>query len=308
MRFLILLIALAFPTLAHAQDLAGRWLFSAGGQPLIEVTVTGTDADRRVDYRRPQALFLSGTMIEKVEGPIITYSGGPGEWKGDRLYLTLSAEGEKDKTIILAALSDDRIELALPRTPVPGLVLHRIEAPATLSLWDGDPLPIVRDFPDNAQMAAMFKLDQEMRMVDGPIDWKVVSAKDEEHRLRTLELLEAGALHTGADFERAAFIFQHGGDADSYLMAHIMATTAMKLGEPGAEWIAAASLDRFLQSIDRPQVFGTQSLGMPGEDGDVIWSFGDYDEDMITDEIRFHHSVPPLPEQKARLEARKNGE
>jgi len=34
--------------------------------------------------------------------------------------------------------------------------------------------------------------------------------------------------------------------------------TALAAGRPDAAWIAAATFDRFLHNVDRPQIFGTQ--------------------------------------------------
>jgi hypothetical protein len=55
-------------------------------------------------------------------------------------------------------------------------------------------------------------------------------------------------------------VFQHGRDADDYLLAHILAVQAVVKGDASSKWIAAATLDRYLQAIGHPQVFGTQYL------------------------------------------------
>jgi len=39
-------------------------------------------------------------------------------------------------------------------------------------------------------------------------------------------------------------------------------------GDQGAAWIAAATLDRYLQSVRQPQIYGTQFLGA-GAAGDA---------------------------------------
>jgi len=37
----------------------------------------------------------------------------------------------------------------------------------------------------------------------------------------------------------------------------------MARGRPDAAWLAAATLDRYLQSLGRKQIFGTQSTSAP---------------------------------------------
>lgn len=65
-------------------------------------------------------------------------------------------------------------------------------------------------------------------------------------------MLEAGALKTGEDFEDASVIFQHGDNPQDYLLAHVLAMAAMTKGDANARWIAAATLDRYLQSVKQP--------------------------------------------------------
>ena len=85
-----------------------------------------------------------------------------------------------------------------------------------------------------------------------------MGAQDEQRRGAVAELLKQGKLHTGEDFEHAAFIFQHGGTPDDYLLAHTLAMVAVARGRSTAIWIAAATLDRYLQNIKQPQIYGTQ--------------------------------------------------
>ncbi|AOX19386.1 hypothetical protein A0U90_02730 [Kozakia baliensis] len=72
-------------------------------------------------------------------------------------------------------------------------------------------------------------------------------------------MLADGELKTGQDFYEAAFIEQHGENSDDFLQAHILAMASLAKGYAKARWISAATLDRYLQSIQHPQVFGTQA-------------------------------------------------
>ena len=62
--------------------------------------------------------------------------------------------------------------------------------------------------------------------------------------------------------------------------------------------LAAASLDRYLQSIAREQIYGTQSTRYPGEDA----TRGRYDRDLLTDQLRVAAGTGTLAEQDAKLD------
>lgn len=83
--------------------------------------------------------------------------------------------------------------------------------------------------------------------------WKEVGARDSVRRMLAHQLLAAGLVHSGQDYEDASLIFQHGGTPQDYLEAHVLAMAALAKGDTGAAWIAAATLDRYLQSIKQPQ-------------------------------------------------------
>src|SRR6266508_3877901 len=69
---------------------------------------------------------------------------------------------------------------------------------------------------------------------------------------------------------------------EDYLLAHELCVVAISKGNTEARWLAAASEDRFLMSIDRPQRFGTQFRS----DG-VNTHFKLYKMDSgVTDELR----------------------
>ena len=170
---------------------------------------------------------------------------------------------------------------------------------------------------DNAEMAAIFVADQAVRQNIDPARFRdrafveQMNADDAEsacgdertpaappRRERTRALLDAGALQTGEDFRAAAFVFQHGSTPEDYLLAHSLAVTGVAKGSKQAAWIAAASLDRFLQSVDRKQIYGTQTRMMNvGEP-----TLEPYDRNLLPAAVRAAAGVPNLAEQDARLE------
>jgi hypothetical protein len=151
----------------------------------------------------------------------------------------------------------------------------------------------------NAEMKAIFDADQADRQDVSKIVPMELQRADLARRTRVKALLDAAALQTGDDFWHAAFVFQHGGDADSYLLAHTLATVAIARGRTSATWIAAASLDRYLQKIGQKQIYGTQ-YRMPGEEPATQEP---YDRTLVSDALRKLIGVPVQAEQeKRRLE------
>ncbi|KLE36045.1 hypothetical protein [Aurantiacibacter luteus] len=151
---------------------------------------------------------------------------------------------------------------------------------------------------DNPEMAAIYAADQAAR-TGTAIDWDVVGREDEARRVRTREMLDAGELRTGADFVAAAFIFQHGGEPRDYLLAHVLGTHAVGLGDTDGRWIAAAALDRYLQATGAEQIYGTQYRTRPGEPV----TMEPYDTALLPDAVRTGAQVPSLAQQDARREA-----
>lgn len=156
---------------------------------------------------------------------------------------------------------------------------------------------LAADPASNAEMTAIFTADQADRQV-ATVDWSVVTPRDEARRQRTRGLLDAGQLRTADDYYAAAFVFQHGQKPEDYLMAHVLAMAAMKLGRGDASWIAAATLDRYLWNTDKPQVFGTQFRGLPP---DVPFTQGQYDTALIPDALRTVLGVPTREQQQERM-------
>jgi len=96
----------------------------------------------------------------------------------------------------------------------------------------------------------------------------------------------------------AAFVFQHGDKPDDYLLAHTLAMVAVKKGQPDALWIAAATLDRYLQRSEKPQIFGTQ-FSKPN--GQLQFTQEPYNRDLVSDGLRGELGIPPLDVQKIEL-------
>jgi len=122
---------------------------------------------------------------------------------------------------------------------------------------------------------------------------------DAARRVEVHKLLDAGDLHTGEDFEEAAFIFQHGDSADDYLLAHTLATLAVAKGRDSAVWIMTATLDRYLHKIGQPQIYGTQFAPQPGGD----WTQEPYNRTLVSDDLLKQLGVRSRADQEKQLEA-----
>lgn len=164
---------------------------------------------------------------------------------------------------------------------------------AALMLLCATPVLAQEERPD-PEMTAIFDADQAARADPAAIDWSKLSVADANRRARAQALLDAGRLRSADDFHHAAFVFQHGDAPDDFLKAHALALVAAAKGKPEAAWIAAATLDRFLQRSGLPQVYGTQFQARP----DGSWTQEPYRRDLLSDALRRATGVPPLAEQE----------
>src|SRR5262249_14650366 len=163
-------------------------------------------------------------------------------------------------TCLLVAITMVGWEWALPLT-----------APSRLQAQES-----ASDEKDNEELSRIFAEDQADRTPkDGKdIDWKVISPRDQKRQTRVRELYEKGELHTGLDYFHAGLVFQHGSKPEDYLLAHELAVLAAVKGAKGGLSLAAATEDRFLMSINRPQRFGTQYKGVVGKSGVALYEVG----------------------------------
>lgn len=156
--------------------------------------------------------------------------------------------------------------------------------------------------PANAALRALKEQDQAARS-GGAIDWKKVTEDDTARRAEVTKLLALGALATSEDYYHAALIFQHGQQADDIRMAFSLATIAIKLDPDNkqAKWLSAASWDRILMQLNKPQWYGTQfrKENTPGSKFELY----KVDETAVSDEDRKALNVPTLEAARARAQS-----
>jgi hypothetical protein len=293
--FAALFLLAGTPAAAQAGDPAGTWALRTGGRILAifelrrDATAPGGWAG---GWLRPEH-FGVNTNYEAVEvsGPIVRRPILRATARGAILELHIrGATDEDDYTFELR--DGDTAIFGWINAPIEPMELQRVAADTRPDSgpWDASrAYPLARPvWPPNTEMKAIFDADQADRRAGAAIDWSMVLPRDRERRARTRTMLDAGALHTGEDFYHAAFIFQHGEAANDFLVAHTLAMAAAARGFRGASWIAAATLDRYLQRIGRPQVYGTQYQTPP----DQPVTQDPYDRTVISDGLRRAIGVP----------------
>lgn len=292
---------------AQTPDPEGRWALIADGRPLAILELRRDPAAPggwTGAWIRPERMTISQTHAAfEIGGPLVRRTVVDARKRDGLLELAVEGRaGQAPSRHTFRLTGADHAELgwidSLAIPPVP--LIRTDEAAAVSRGWDSErTYAIATPRPSNAEMRAIFEADQADRRPaaeGGSIDWAAVAPRDEARRARTMALLEAGALQSGDDFWHAAFVFQHGGSPESYLLAHTLATVAAARGRPDAAWIAAASLDRYLQSIGQPQIYGTQYGNRDGNG----WTQEPYDRDLVSDALRAALGVPAQAAQEQR--------
>lgn len=301
MRALTIIIALlvAIPAWAAPGDVAGNWAVRSNGRVVMIVSVTKVKGGWRGHWLRPLH-FSTDTdwqSLTAVAGPIVDRILVSAEAKDDGLNLTFAGATPTDRdTMILRRRDADVAWITWPGSNGRPLVLDRVKAGEVPIRPDPRATyAIDQHWRTNAEMTAIFDADQGDRQAPN-IDWRVVGPRDKARLVRTRALLDSGALESGDDFYHAAFVFQHGGEPNDYLLAHSLAIVAVARGRADATWIAAATLDRYLQQIGRKQVFGTQF----GFSGTIPLDQDPFDRTLLSDAMRAAMGVPPLAAQEER--------
>ncbi|WP_245653654.1 hypothetical protein [Sphingomonas pituitosa] len=279
-------------------DAVGCWALRADGTDLMRFALTRTRAGWLGKWQHPKHFSLDSDTMWRVTGAVVEQVTPqvhevPG---GVELVFDDPSPGAVPDRFVLTPQGVTG-QLSYNPISVEPWTVRRVACTAPFGGWDTGRthvLPI--DRPTNPEMTAIFNADQAARSSDTAIDWAKVGPEDRERRARTQALLDAGKLQSGEDYRNAAFIFQHGDSPADYLKAHALAVIAVARGKPAATWIAAATLDRYLQAIGQPQVYGTQF-----QNGESGWSQGAYQKALLPDALRKASRVPPLSDQAKQL-------
>ena len=275
-----------------------------GDTTIMQFKVTRTATGWTGEWQRPAHFDSDGDNFSNLKGPVVRRIAKSARAvpNGVELIFDDPAPRSFPDVFVIQARNANTADVTYVAFGDEPSLLTRVSPGAVIGRWDTK-RTYVRDkgWTTNAEMTAIFDADQADRKLGPAIDWKIVAPADQRRRARTQELLDSGALRSGDDFYHAAFVFQHGSEPADYLKAHALAVIAAARGKPSATWIAAATLDRYLQSIGQPQVYGTQFSTVGKKT-----SQGSFDRDLLSDAIRRATRVPPLTEQETqRLEFEK---
>ena len=280
----------------------GTWATKLDSHVFLVVTleaVPGSTGHFTGTLSRPQHFTISGVAFSGIKGPTvqeaIVRSGVNGNCVS---FTTQSAKDKSDESDFQLCQTDARrgtLKINLPGMEV--WPVSKEKGPVTVwTEWEaGRSYMPDEGYASNAEMEAIFADDQKDRQTD-KIDWAVVEKADAARRAATRKLLNEGKLHTGDDFQWAAFVFQHGDTPDDYLLAHALAIVAAAKGQSSATWISAATLDRYLNAIHQPQIFGTQFYTKPNEPT----TQEPYNRGLVSDALRRQLRVPSQAAQEER--------
>ena len=148
---------------------------------------------------------------------------------------------------------------------------------------------------DNPELIEMFKNDQADRT--NHIDRNIRQKNDSIREARVYELLDSNKVHTSLDYENAALIFHHGEDSVAYGMAVKLMKKSIELDSTRNKWFLAALTDRYLLSISKPQIYGTQFKRLENK----IVLREEMDSTKITDAERIEYGVETLAEQREKI-------
>jgi hypothetical protein len=281
------------------KNLTGNWVYRLGPNTFLALhleTENGNPNRLRGYLLHPEHFNLNSPGGSLLKFSNITnqsqresiISNG---WQDGLLRLEdASSNKPGDRDVYLVRLVDaTHIDFTLFQ-PLPSLRMERTtDQPQLADTWDSARTYTPDDFvADNPQMAQIVAADQADRKDPTHIDAKKLTSADDGRRNATAVLVREGKLHTGHDFESAALVFQHGKNPDDYLLAHALAMVAISKGQSEAVWISAATLDRYLQSIHQPQIFGTQFRTL----GKEPTTQEPYNRNLVSDALRGYMGVP----------------
>lgn len=153
-------------------------------------------------------------------------------------------------------------------------------------------LSVLANSAVNQALLKLYKEDQTDRQ-NNSITW----AKDDARLASVERIIASDGLVTTEDYYHAAVIFQHGRESKYYLKAKRLALKSVELNNNKARWLASAAEDRYLHSVGKPQIWGTQFNGIR------CLTMEPFDRTIKTDTQRVANGVPTLAQIEDYLKA-----
>jgi hypothetical protein len=111
------------------------------------------------------------------------------------------------------------------------------------------------------ELSILLAADQRDRVNFKPLSSREMNAviqRDLVRQKRVSALYATGCFKTAADYTAAALIYQHGDTSKQYYQAFLWARRAVALGDVQQKKLVAMTLDRYLISLGKKQLFGSQ--------------------------------------------------
>ncbi len=284
---------------AEDADFSGHWVLRLGQRPLMVATLSrsaGAAGPFSGSLSRPDHFSSTGTFFSRIKGPVVRYGITQSAVKGECLGFTAQNPADKnDKDdYLLCPAGAGQGTLGYDNPAIEPWPVTREKEPAVVaSDWENRTYFLDDGAASNPEMQRILDADQKDRTSENA-DWNVVVKSDEARRTATRQLIADNKLRTGQDYEQAAIVFQHGDKPDDYLFAHTLAMIAVARGQAAAMWIGAATLDRYLQSMHQPQIYGTQFLTPQNQPV----TQEPYNRTLISDAMRLSVAVPSQAAQE----------
>ena len=285
------------------EGFGGAWVMNLGKKTFVVLTLEKMGDTFAGTLSRPEHFqTTNGRRFSRFSPGVTSETVVRASIQGDRLHLVTrnkEDENEYDMTLI----GQSAASVTLTDTPIEPWIFTRFtgtDLPSVSTDWDPKRSYSMDDNAvSNSEMQRLYEEDQHARkdFAQFAKETETIGRQDEERRKQTRKLLADGQLHTAEDFTRAAFIFQHGTTPDDFLLAHTLAMVAAAKGDEDALWISTATLDRYLQSTARPQIFGTQIK----EKADHTATLEPYNRNLVDDVLRRELGVQPLAVQQEQL-------
>jgi len=151
----------------------------------------------------------------------------------------------------------------------------------------------------NKELEALYLADQTER------ESGTFNPYDDENRLeKAIKIINRTELNHYRDYFHIAILYQHGRLPEHFKQAQRYALQSMKLNPEFklAKWLASAAEDRYLLSIGKEQVWGTQFRGFGCVDS------APFNKNAKTDQQRIERGVPTLAEINQYLNDQKDCE
>lgn len=300
--FSVALSATLLPAQSKPEDYDGTYALKLGPRTLTVLHLKTENGKIAGTFERPKS--FSGNIQFAVSNPeVVTFQITKAEVRDGVLHFTVQDPASKDNTddFTLTLEENARAEMGfdLAGYAAEPMLMQRVSEAKVSTDWvPGRRYGVNDSDTDSGEMKRIYNADQQARQSLGLTqeDWKQINQEDAARRVRVKAMLDDGLLHTGADYKRAAFIFQHGDTPNDYLLAHTLAIVAVSKGDSEAIWIASATLDRYLNSINKPQIYGTQYNNKKN-----VWTQEPYDHTLVSDMLRRALDVPSQKTQERQL-------